>query len=144
MKVPKRYYRTLERYLRWRTGNFLRPVVELDHTAPTAAELMFNWESNGKPLGPCSEPTLLADYVQGKQSRDWHITEWKDGVKRGYFMAEEFLWELGLDAQEFESVFGHAPREFPLRGVILGRLAAIKGTLLEGANEKEQLQNIAT
>jgi hypothetical protein len=71
------------------------------------------WEARGsKPVSSC-EPNLLADYVQGKRSRDWHITEWKEGCRSGEFYPEEFLGSLGMDEQEFKSVFGHPPRFMP-------------------------------
>lgn len=111
--IKQKYLRTLEGYLEWRgSGIFLRPKeLPLDEAAPTAAESMKRWESEGKETGATSEPELLASYIQGKKSRDWHISEWKDGIRMELFDAEEFLGTLGCNRQNFESIFGHPIRE---------------------------------
>jgi hypothetical protein len=108
MKISSRYRKTLEGYLLWRVGDFLRVPFLLDLNGPTAAESMMLWESTGRPLPvSCSEPELLADYVQGKRSRDWHITEWRDGISRGYYRQEDFLGTLGVRTRaDLESIFG--------------------------------------
>lgn len=106
MKVSRKYNSTLERYLLWRVGSFLRPQeLPFDEQGPSAASVMFNWESNGIKPTTTSEPAILADYMQGKTSRDWHITEWKEGVAHGYFFPYEFFGCLGFDQSEFEKVF---------------------------------------
>lgn len=105
-KQRTRYQTTLEDYLKWRSGNFLRPVFKLSDSGDPV-EIMWQWETLGRPLPEgCLEPELLADYVQGKKCRDWHIKEWRDGVEDKYFLAEEFMGGLGLTEENFESIFG--------------------------------------
>lgn len=111
MKAVSQHYRNvLLEYLNWRTGNFLRPPnVPLDATGPSPEEAMKLWESEGKVPTSCSDPDKLADYIQGKKSRDWHITEWKQGVEDCYFLREEFIGTLGLTLENFSSIFGREP-----------------------------------
>lgn len=106
-RLSKKYAKTLENYLKWRVDNFLRVPMPFAMDGPSAAEAMFNWETHGKPPTHSSEPDLLADYMQGKKSRDWHITEWKSGVKMGYFEPKEFLGCLGLEDKDWKRVFGN-------------------------------------
>lgn len=112
--IRTKYKRVLEGYLRWigEDSVFMRPVeISRDPTGPSAAEWMKDWESRGLESLTTSEPELLARYQQGKRCRDWHISEWKQGVREGLFIAEEFIGTLGMDEENFASVFGHAPRE---------------------------------
>jgi hypothetical protein len=69
---------------------------------------MLRWESGGVQPDRCSDPSLLSDYMQGKTSRDWHVTEWRSGVKSGLFRPEEFVGTLGMSEGDVESVFGKA------------------------------------
>lgn len=78
--------------------------------APDAFICMKDWESKGINPTDTSEPELLADYHQGKILRDWHITEWKDGIRMELFQAEEFLGCLGCTKDNFKSIFGHEPK----------------------------------
>ena len=127
-KQYARYKNTLDTYLKWNAGGkFLRPVFDDDadttnrKSVPSgigAAEAMYNWETHGTALpNSTTEPELLSDYVQGKQHRDWHITQWKqdcrghwlfpDGIYiPPYFTAEELVGSLGLTENDFESIFG--------------------------------------
>lgn len=105
-RIKAKYLKRLECYLMWRTGNLFRQTFDFDPNGVTAAEAMCAWESEGTPLpSATSEPELLADFVQGKKSRDWHITEWRLAVKQGLFKPEEFAGCLGLDEKEFQSAF---------------------------------------
>ena len=110
--VKAKYQRTLKGYLRWAgEGSFLRPpLVESSVAGPSAAVCMKRWESEGIVPTCSSEPELLARYAQGKVNRDWHITEWKDGIRMGLFVAEEFIGTLGCDKDNFTSIFGRAIR----------------------------------
>lgn len=110
MRVKRKYLNTLESYLRWITDDFLRPKYQFDANGISAAEAMLRWETYGEALPThSSEPEMLAKYVQGKTSRDFYIKSWKDGIKAGDFLAEEFLGTLGMDEKEFRSVFGREP-----------------------------------
>ena len=117
---------THENYLLWRTENFLRPEFTQDASGRDAATCMTEWESKGIPLPMTtaqakaavlrgdpvrytSEAQLLADLVQGKMCRDWHITEWRKGVKEKLFLPEEFLGVLGMDTAQFRGVFRREP-----------------------------------
>jgi len=105
IKVSHKYKRKLEKYLNWCCGTFLRPNSELkDINGVTPEEYMFCWESLGKRL-TCNDPEKLVLYIQGKQCRDWHISEWRQGIKEGLFLPEEFLGCLGMDEEEYKSVF---------------------------------------
>lgn len=100
--------RRLAEYTHWIAGDFLRPdLVPQDPSFPTAEEAMFLWETHGKEPTGCSDSGTLQKYVQGKKSRDWHITEWRLGVSQKLFVPEEFFGVLGLrTAAEFKSIFG--------------------------------------
>lgn len=100
----------------------LTDFVIADSNGLTASELMYAFETHGRADSmPCSEPDILQLYVQGKRSRDWHVTEWRLGVKQRLFIPEEFFGALGLrTAKEFESIFGRA-----LDLHILARLARL-------------------
>lgn len=76
---------------------------------------MQDWESLGSVPQSCSDPKKLSDYMQGKKSRDWHISEWRLGVKQGLFWPEEFIGTLGLTRENFESIFGCEIREERMR-----------------------------
>lgn len=111
MRISKKYKRRLNNYLLWRSGDFLRPQVGFSEDSPCAAESMLRWESKGDSRPTVSsEPGLLADYIQGKMSRDWHITEWLEGWNKGLFLAEEFLGVLGMTTEEFVRVFQREPQ----------------------------------
>jgi hypothetical protein len=93
---------------------------------------MFKWETHGIQPVVCSEPISLQRYMQGKMSRDWHVTEWRRGVSEGLFVAEEFFGSLGLrTAKEFKSIFGREPKAYLLQrqsleiGMQLSNLDAI-------------------
>ena len=114
-KTRKKYQLTLDGYLRWRSDDvkLFRPMIQPDPSAPDACEVMFAWESLGHPLShTCSEPDLLASYIQGKRSMDWHISEWKAGIQDGLFWPWEFIGTFGLTWQELKKLFGadaHSP-----------------------------------
>jgi hypothetical protein len=115
MRVKQKYRNTLSRYLNWITSDFLRPKFELDESGISAAEAMLQWETYGQKLPlSSSEPEQLALYVQGKTSRDFYIDNWREDVKQGQAVPEEFLYSLGLDEQEFKSVFSREPDPFAL------------------------------
>lgn len=102
-----KYRKTLSDYLLWRQeGNiFLRPAFDFDPVGITAEQAIKRWESEGKPLpASTSEPDLLADYVQGKLSRDWHISEWRNGIKEGLFEVEEFIGSLGCTKDNYQKL----------------------------------------
>lgn len=60
---------------------------------------VYLWESTGKGnLEAGVFPNARSDgtrngYALGKIWKDWHVTEWKAGIKEGWF----FAWELYLD-----------------------------------------------
>lgn len=113
MTVSRRYQQTLVGYLRWLPKDrFLRPSFVDDPSGIDAASAMLQWESQGKslPLG-CTEPDLLADYVQAKRSRDWHISEWRQGVTEGYFLWWEFIGTFDLSTAETRKIFGLFKRD---------------------------------
>ena len=103
-KVKPKYQAILDKYLRWVVSSsnlFLPSLVEQDDNGLPPDIIMRDWESQGVriPL-TCSDPLLLAQYIQGKTLRDWHITEWRKGVQDGLFLKQEFtddLVELGED-----------------------------------------------
>lgn len=103
--MSRKYLNTLRGYLRWRVEGFLRPHIQHDPGGPSAAESMHRWESSGVRITGSCEPELLADYAQGKMSRDWHVTEWRESVRRGYFTVAELIGTLGLDEAEAAKVF---------------------------------------
>lgn len=110
MRVKQKYKNTLTRYLEWVASDFLRPKFGHDPTGLSAAEAMLQWETHGIQLPESSsEPDLLAKYVQGKTSRDFYITNWKEDCKDNHCLPEEFLYTLGFDEIEFRSVFGRIP-----------------------------------
>ena len=110
MKVKQKYRNALNHYLEWITDDFLRPKFEHDPDGIAADEAMLRWETYGEALpGASKEPELLAKYVQGKTSRDFYIKNWKEDVKQGQAWPEEFLYTLGFNEVEFNSVFGREP-----------------------------------
>ena len=93
--MVNKYQKKANEYLLWGTDS-LRPSFTYQADAPTALQAMKDWESLGTRLPACScEPELLADYVAGKRSRDWHITQWRSGIKEGLFFPNQFIGELG-------------------------------------------------
>ena len=110
MRVKQKYLNVLNRYLEWVTNDFLRPKFEYDENGMSAAESMLRWETYGEALPThTSEPDLLAKYVQGKTSRDFYITNWKEDVRNQWLYPEELLYTLGFNEVEFRSVFGREP-----------------------------------
>lgn len=67
------------------------------------------WETHGKQVVP-SDPQqmeLFYLYKIGKEQRDFHITEWRLGVKQKLFIPEDFYGMLGMVSRsEFRGVFG--------------------------------------
>lgn len=109
MNIKKKYMDTLNGYLQWIPSDsvFMRPAaLPYDENGLSAAAWMKMWESTGKIAPITSEPELLQRYHQGKVCRDWHITEWKEGVRMHLFVPEEFVGSLGCTADNFESIFG--------------------------------------
>lgn len=91
-KTRRRYLGTIFNYLKWSTeSNFMKPEIKYSNKAPDAVECMFNWESLGTTIKECREPDQLARIIQGKQLRDWHITEYRDGISKQLFTAWEFV-----------------------------------------------------
>ena len=127
-KVRERYQKVLDRYLKWipeESIMFLPNSITYEPSAPAALICMFAWETHGVRCLETCEPALLARYIQGKKSRDWHISEWLSCIiRRGnpkeemaLFYPEEFLGVLGMDTQEFVSVFEREPDESILRAL---------------------------
>lgn len=111
VKLKAKYLLRLASYFHWCNGDFmLAAEMKLDENGPTPEEAMFLWESKGiKPDG-CTDPGLLARFVQGKTSRDFHVTEWRRGCSQKLFIPEEFFGCLGLrSAEEFKGIFGREP-----------------------------------
>ena len=124
VKIRAKSRRALERYLKWlpKDGNiFLRPVFIYTEGAPSAAEVMLDWEGRGigkdvvdhlgtfkladgtltkvNQTATC-EPDLLADYVQGKKLRDFNITNWREDVAKGFLSPKELVGEGDLETLE--------------------------------------------
>jgi hypothetical protein len=98
-KIKPKYQAVLDRYLAWTIGcdNLFMPIPLLkeDPNALQPEVIMRDWESQGiKIPDSCTDPLLLARYIQGKTLRDWHITEWRNGVKEGFMFKEEFIENL--------------------------------------------------
>lgn len=117
--MKPKYKRTLNKYIKWTEINLLdledtestEPIntfkpelLTLDINGLYADKIMYNWESLGITMpNTCSNPELLARYIQGKTLRDWHVTEWKVGIEEGLFNKEEFyslLISLGEDVDK--------------------------------------------
>jgi hypothetical protein len=110
MRIKQKYQNALTHYLEWITNDFLRPKFGYDANGLSAAECMLRWETYGEALPThSSEPELLAKYVQGKTSRDFHIKNWKEDVRNQWLHPEELLYTLGFNEVEFLSVFGREP-----------------------------------
>jgi len=107
MKIKPKHKKILADYLLWRYDNLFRPPVVLcDDTSLSPEQIMMQWESQGIPIPTtCTDPELLADYIQGKISRDWHITEWRNGVKERLFLPYEFIGDLGCTEDNYQSIF---------------------------------------
>lgn len=107
-RVTEKYRKRLQNYIHWCLGEFLRPALqERVSRALLAEEVMWLWETHWLRGLETSEPELLQLFVQGKQCRDWHVTEWRRGVKDRLFVPEEFFGTLGLrSAEEFAGIFG--------------------------------------
>ena len=77
-------------------------------TTHSAEEAMFMWETHGKTVPPNPADTELFQlYKMGKEQRDFHVTEWRLGVKQRLFVPEEFYGVLGMvSLAEFRGVFG--------------------------------------
>jgi hypothetical protein len=106
-RTLKRYRRTADEYLRWLgdgSCSLFRSTFPYNPTGPTALEVMCAWESTGTPITDTCEPDILANYVQGKRSRDWHITEWRLGISSGEFCKREFLGTFGLTQDELNAI----------------------------------------
>ena len=129
-RVSKSYRKTLQGYLRWLPvgEQLFRPDLLLpDETAPTASEIMLAWESEGKALpDACSEPTLLADYVQAKTSRDWHITEWRLGIAEGLFTWRDFIGTFGLTEDECRKLLSNVKIIWPCRMCRMRKCCCVK------------------
>ena len=74
----------------------------------SAEEAMFMWETHGKIIALAPDQQELFDlYMIGKRQRDFHVTEWRSGVKDRLFVPEEFYGVLGMvSPSEFRGVFG--------------------------------------
>lgn len=53
--------------------------------------------------------TVLGSYQHGKASREWHIKEWKQDIADHLVWPEEFLDTLGVNKNNFASIFGREP-----------------------------------
>src|SRR5580698_5732920 len=95
MRIRQRSKNRLEKLYRpWLIDKsmFMRPSSNYDPNGLSAAEIMIRWEGRGEPVPlTTSEPELLDDYVQGKKLRDWHITEYKDDIKKGIMFIEDMV-----------------------------------------------------
>lgn len=120
MRISEKYRKRLNNYLAWIPKGGLDGIPFKRFTVMpagmTAEELMMASESgtkwtptDGRVVDSEKELELLNRYIEGKTSRDWHISEWLNSVKMGYAVAEEFLGTLGMDAEEFRSVFAREP-----------------------------------
>ena len=121
MKISNKYREALKRFKYWsgeeRDKFFRLDEFEYDSEAISAAEAMLRYESHGEDLPKsCSEPTLLADYAQGKRRMDFQIKWWLIDTKKGYFIPEEFLVRYDftytedlIGAKQFKAIFGYKP-----------------------------------
>lgn len=113
-KVKPKYQRVLDGYLSWIPEGslfLLPPPIAFSPDGPTAALWMKLWESEGNSNPTTCEPDLLRRYQQGKTNRDWHISEWKEGVSMNLFVPEEFVGTLGCTADNFQTIFGRQINE---------------------------------
>ena len=104
--MTRRYRARLDDYLRWRgTERVLFRPTFTEGDGPSAEAAMQAWESRGVALpAVVAGADRLADYVQGKRSRDWHITEWRQGIRSGWILPEELVGTFGLTAEEIATV----------------------------------------
>jgi len=107
MKIKPKHKKILADYLLWRCDNQFRPPVVLyDINSLSPEQIMMEWESQGIPIPTtCTDPELLADYIQGKSYRDWHITEWRNAVKELIALPYEFIGSLGCTEDNYQSIF---------------------------------------
>jgi len=104
--MTSRYARRLAEYARFAEGGgcLFRPVC-LEGGSVTAEAAMADWESRGVALpAQVIGAVRLSTYVQGKRSRDWHISEWRQGVREGWFRMEEFVGTFGLTEADVQRV----------------------------------------
>lgn len=108
-KVKSKYQLVLSRYLLWANDSdnlFLPTLVEQNPNGLTPDIIMRDWESQGVKIpASCTDPLLLARYIQGKTLRDWHITEWRNGVKEGIMFKEEFTDDLLSKGENPDLIF---------------------------------------
>jgi hypothetical protein len=109
-KSLRRYRKTVEEYLKWcvDSGTLFRQSFELDTEGMSAIEIMFRWESWGEAVpNSTKEPELLSLYIHGKMSRDWHITQWREGIRDGLFRPFEFVGTLGCTEANISKLIGY-------------------------------------
>lgn len=108
-KVKPKYQSVLTRYLTWTVESsnlFLPTLIHQNDNALPPEVIMRDWESQGVRIpDSCSDPLLLARYIQGKTLRDWHITEWRNGVREGIMFKEEFTEDLLAKGEDPEVIF---------------------------------------
>lgn len=61
-----------------------------DNSGVTALKALDVWESTGKSI-PCRQAGYLLWLKAGKAARDWHITQWGEGMAEGVTCAFELL-----------------------------------------------------
>ncbi len=78
-----------------------RPTFQLDSAGLSASEAMVRWEGQGVALPEStSQPSQLADLVQGKCLRDFNISEWRRDVAEGLLFPIELVGTGDLDSIE--------------------------------------------
>jgi hypothetical protein len=104
MKIKHKYLLILQTYLRWgedKDNLFLPELIEYNSEGLSSEVIMYQYESLGiKIPKTCSNPLLLAKYIQGKTLRDFFIAQWIKDIKEGLAFKQEFypmLYELGED-----------------------------------------------
>jgi hypothetical protein len=119
MKLSKNYRIRLKEYLyfanRMKRGNC---KVLLSSSGPfgienwqealdgkSAVECLFKFESTGKrPLVKTGQKAILEWLLVGKSARDWHITQWSEGIVEGVLYFYELREDRGMPPTIIESV----------------------------------------
>lgn len=126
-RLTPKYLASLERYLLWErvttpaSGSFQetrkRPVpIIVSKEGLTAAEVLFTWETHGKPTKVLpEEESVLVRYSHGKAQRDYWTKEIGWWNKHGAYIPEEFL-DL-LTPEPFYELFGRYPIDYVVRGL---------------------------
>ena len=100
-----------KKYVPWLLENpgdsYLRPGLSIyqNEEGSHPFVLMFEWESLGKDYRRgCNNTKLLESLIQAKTLRDFHITEYKAGIKEGTFQSWEFIGTGDITVTNYKTV----------------------------------------